>query len=137
MKIWQKITLSVMLGGNIIFMFMPWFGALKGVQEVSGTIVLINPITIICIGLILAGIWIKKIGKMQNPLIYTGFTGIIIMEVYNFFTWYTKTIHPGTDIITSFNMVFPEYYLGLMLTVAALTTAILFGYCRYKKEGST
>lgn len=134
MKIWQKITLSVMLAANVILMFMPWFGGMKGVQEIRGTIVLIHPVTIICIVAVLAGIWIKQIEKMRNYFIYSGFMGIIAVEVYKFITWYTQTINPSIGFLKSFSFAFPEFYLGLIITVAAFTTAVIFGYCQYKKE---
>lgn len=134
MKMWQKITLSVMLAANIILMFMPWFGAMKGVQEISGIIVLKNPVTIISILAVLAGVWIKPIEKIRNYFIYSGFAGIIAVEVYEFFTWYTHTINPSIGFFKSFTFAFPEFYLGLVVTIAAFTTAVLFGYCQYKKE---
>ena len=132
MKLWQKITLSVLLAVNICLMFMTWFGGEKGVQEISGTIVLKNPFTIVFIIIIIAGIWIRKAEKFQNPLIYTGFAGIMAVEIYEFFTWYTKTVSLNNSMIKSLNMAFPEFYLGLIVTVASLTTAVLFGYCRYR-----
>lgn len=134
MKNSQKITLTAMLILNIGLMFLPWFGGAKNIQEVSGIIALQNPIMIPCILLVLAGLWIPKINKIRNWLIYTGIAGMIGAEFYTFLTWYTKTISLTAHFFKSIQMAFPEFWLSLMLSIAMLTTAVLFGYGQYRKE---
>ena len=134
MSLFQKSTLTVMLGANIVLMFFPWFGGAKGIQEIRGTLVLFHPVTILFILLVLAGIWLKKTEKWRNPMILTGTVGILGVEIYRFLTWHTETISPGVDLLKCFRMAYPVCYVAMMLTVAMLTTAVLFGYCRYKKE---
>lgn len=134
MSLFQKSTLTAMLDANIVLMFFPWFGGAKGIQEIRGTLVLFHPVTILFILLVLAGIWLKQTEKWRNPMILTGTVGILGVEIYRFLTWHTETISPGVDLLRCFRMTYPVCYVGMMLTVAMLTTAVLFGYCRYKKE---
>lgn len=134
MKLSQKIVTTVLLSANILLMFMNWFGGYKGVQEIRGTIVLASPVTIICIALILIGLWVKKAEKIFHMCVYGGFTGIIGTEIYYFFTWYKDTISLNSGLIKSIHMVQPVFYVGLMFAIASLVTVVLFGYCQYKQE---
>lgn len=134
MKVSQKITLTVLLAVNLALMAATWFGGAKGIQEISGLIVLTNPINLVSVLLILLGLWLKKVEKLQYWLVYGGFMGMIAAELYEFFTWYTHTINAGFGVLKSFSMAQPLFYVGLMLTVATLTTAVLFGYVQYKQD---
>lgn len=134
MKLSQKIVTTVLLLANILLMFMNWFGGYKGVQEIRGTIVLASPVTIICIVIILIGLWVKKAEKIFHMCVYGGFTGIICTEIYYFFTWCKDTISLNSGLIKSIHMVQPVFYVGLMLAIASLVTAVLFGYCQYKQD---
>lgn len=134
MSLLQKITVTALLILNTGLMFLPWFGGHENIQEISGTIVLTNPIVIISILAVFSGVWIKKLQKISFPIIYSGIAGIIITEVYYWATWYTISIFPSVNLFKSLILAYPAFYVGIIVSVTLLTTAVLFGYCKYKKE---
>lgn len=76
-------------------MLLYQFGGMRGVQEISGLIILSCPITLVGVGVI----------------------KIIILEIYEFFTWYTIGITKDINLYNSVNLVFPEFYIGLLISV--------------------
>lgn len=63
-----KKRLTVFGIAYIVSMFTKWFGTGTGMDETYGTIVLINPITIISLMCLFAGIWINN---YKNSLIFS------------------------------------------------------------------
>lgn len=114
----KKILLSVLFIISLIPMFFSQYGGAKGVQEVSGIINLTNPIGFIAVILFFVGIW----GNFKNTNIrkyfpYIAMVGIILSELNNFLTWNYPNTSYLDGIKNSFNMVFPMFYIGLIVSI--------------------
>jgi len=100
-------------------MLMNQYGGLKGVQEISGLINLLNPIGIASVVLFVVGVWVpfrkQTINKVLGAL---GAIGIVVSEVYQFFTWHVMTITGEVSIQHSIDLAFPEFYVGLVISLA-------------------
>ena len=114
----KKIILTIAFAISLLPMFLNQYGGMKGVQEISGLINLYNPIGIISILFFIIGVWIpfknKKINKIFGGL---GVVGIVIAEIYKFFTWHIMTITGEMSIHNSFEFAFPEFYVGLIISL--------------------
>lgn len=117
------IITAFLLMGIILMMFSSWFGGARGVQEIKGTIVLLNPITLVCVLSVVISLFFKK-EKANNILRVCGFSGIVLMEIFYYLTWYLETINPAFKFSTSFNMAYPEFYLGLIISCIPLVLSI-------------
>ncbi len=88
----KKIILSVLFIISLAPMLLNQYGSARGVQEISGLINLFNPIGIISTILFIIGVWIPFKNKRINKILgFIGVLGIVISEIYNFFTWHVKT----------------------------------------------
>lgn len=100
-------------------MLLNQYGGRKGVQEITGLINLLNPIGIIAGVLFVIGVWVhfKKeiIGKVLGAL---GTIGIVVSEIYKFFTWHVLTITGEVSLYHSIRFAFPEFYIGLVVSLA-------------------
>lgn len=114
----KKIILTVAFLVSLLPMLLNQYGGMKGVQEISGLINLLNPIGIISILLFATGVWVsfknKKINKIFGAL---GTIGIVISEIYQFFTWHIMNITGKMSIHNSIEFVFPEFYVGLVISL--------------------
>lgn len=114
----KKIILTIVFVISLLPMLLKQYGGMKGVQEISGLINLYNPIGIISVLFFIIGVWIplkdKKINKILGGL---GVVGIVISEIYEFFTWHIMTITGKMSIHNSFEFAFPEFYVGLVISL--------------------
>lgn len=113
---------KVMLSGAFVISLLPMllnqYGGCKGVQEVSGLIHLFNPIGICSAALFIIGVWIPFRRKRVNTILgAVGVIGIVVSEIYTFLTWYTQTITGEMSLHNSFRFAFPEFYLGLAVSL--------------------
>lgn len=99
-------------------MLLNQYGGMKGVQEISGLINLFNPVGIIATVLFIIGVWLpldnQKIGKTLGGF---GVIGIVISEIYKFFTWHIMNITGELSIQNSIKLAFPEFYVGLVISL--------------------
>lgn len=113
----KKIALTVVFIISLLPMLMNQYGGMKGVQEITGLVNLLNPIGIVSVVLFVVGVWMpfKKqiIGKILGAL---GTMGIVVSEIYNFFTWHVMTITGEISIHHSIEFAFPEFYIGLAVS---------------------
>ena len=114
----KKIILSVAFVISLLPMLMNQYGGMRGVQEITGLINLLNPIGIISVVLFIIGVWLS----FKKPIINTvlgalGTIGIVISEIYKFFTWHVMTITGEISIQNSIQLVFPEFYIGLAVSL--------------------
>ena len=111
----KKIILTIAFLISLLPMLLDQYGGMKGVQEISGLINLFNPIGIISVLLYIIGVWVslknKKINKILGAL---GTIGIVISEIYKFFTWHIMSITGEMSIHNSIEFAFPEFYIGLV-----------------------
>ncbi len=114
----KKVILTVAFLISLFPMLLNQYGGMKGVQEISGLINLLNPIGIISVLLFIIGVWIpfrnKKINKILGAL---GTIGIVISEIYQFFTWHIMNITGKMSIYYSIEFAFPEFYVGLVISL--------------------
>lgn len=114
----KKIILSVAFIISLLPMLFNQYGGRKGVQEVTGLINLLNPIGIVSVILFIVGVWFPfKNGVLNKSLGALGTIGIVVSEVYNFFTWHTLTITGKVSLQHSIQFAFPEFYIGLAVSL--------------------
>ncbi len=126
----KKIMLSVAFLLSLSPMLLSQYGGMRGVQEITGLINLLNPIGLISVALFFAGVWepLKKqsTGKLLGAV---GAIGIVVAEVYQFFTWHCMTITGKISIQHSLQLAFPEFYFGLLVSLAMV---IAYFWVQYK-----
>jgi len=114
----KKTILSLAFVTSLLPMLLNQYGGLKGVQEITGLINLCNPIGILSVVLFTVGVWLpfknQLIGKILGAL---GTLGIIASEIYKFFTWHVMTISGEISIQHSIRFAFPEFYVGLIVSL--------------------
>lgn len=114
----KKIILTIAFAISLLPMLLNQYGGMKGVQEISGLINLYNPIGIISILFFIIGIWVPFKNKKNNKIFGgLGVVGIVIAEIYKFFTWHIMTITREISIHNSFKFAFPEFYVGLIISL--------------------
>ena len=122
----KKIILTVAFIISLLPMLLNQYGGLKGVQEIAGLINLLNPIGIVSIVLFIVGVWVpmKKPGfnKVMGIL---GTVGIVISEIYKFFTWHVMTITGEINLKHSMQLAFPEFYIGLIVSIIMIVVYIV------------
>lgn len=104
----------------LLAMLRPWFGSYQGVQEISGLIVLYNPLTILAGLSILLGIL-----KDCDVLAIIGSMLLIVIEVFYFLTWPISTITSTIDVSFSISASYPAFYIELILVMTLLYLNIL------------
>ena len=114
----KKIKLTIAFLVSLLPMLLNQYGGMKGVQEISGLINLLNPIGIISMLVFFAGVWAsfenEKINKILGIL---GTIGIVVAEIYEFFTWHIMNITGKMSIQNSIKFAFPEFYVGLLISL--------------------
>ena len=114
----KKTILSIAFFISLLPMLFNQYGGLKGVQEITGLINLLNPIGIASVILFAVGVWFpferQVIGKSLGAL---GTIGIVVSEVYKFFTWHVLTITGKVSLQHSIRFAFPEFYIGLAISL--------------------
>ena len=110
----KKVLLSLLFIASLSPMLLNQYGGMKGVQEISGIINLTNPIGMLSLVIFVIGLftdeWISGIGTI----------GMVLSELFMFFTWYTNTITPTISLQTSLDMAYPEFYLGLIVSCVVM-----------------
>ena len=115
----KKTFLSGAFIVSLLPMLLNQYGGMKGVQEITGLINLLNPIGIISVVLFAIGVWVPLKKPMFNKVLGAmGTIGIIISEIYKFFTWHVMTITGEISFRNSVMLAFPEFYVGLVVSLA-------------------
>ena len=119
----KKTILSILFTVSLLPMLLNQYGGRRGVQEITGLVNLLNPIGIIAVALFVIGVWVpfkkKIIGRVLGAL---GVIGIVASEVYKFFTWHVLTITGELSFQYSIRFAFPEFYIGLAVSMAMVIT---------------
>lgn len=114
----KKIVLSIAFVLSLSPMLLNQYGGLKGVQEITGLINLLNPIGITSVVLFFTGVWVTFNNYAYNKLICTlGTIGIVASEIYKFMTWHVMTITGEINLYQSIRLAFPEFYFGLFVSL--------------------
>lgn len=121
----KKIILTAAFIISLAPMLLSQYGGMRGVQEISGLINLTSPIGLLALVLFVVGVWVTfenpKTGWIMGLL---GTIGMVISEIYKFFTWHVLTITGEISLQNSFNFVFPEFYFGLIVSVVMVAVYI-------------
>lgn len=123
MKNKTRVILAIAFGMSLIPMLLPQYGGCRGVQEISGIVNLLNPIGILSGLAFIVGMILKK--KVLGLL---GCLGIVTSEIYEFLTWHMMTISGKFSIDTSFRFAFPEFYIGLAVSVIMVIVYFYFAF---------
>lgn len=114
----KKSLLSTVFLISLLPMLLNQYGGMKGVQEITGLINLLNPIGLTAAATFFVGVWVPFRNKSLNRVLGTvGCTGMVVSEVYKFFTWHVLTITGEISLQHSIRFVFPEFYVGLCVSV--------------------
>ena len=126
MELKKKIKLTLMFALSLLPMVLSQYGGMRGIQEISGLINLTNPIGLLALVLFLVGVWVpfenEKTGWTFGLI---GTIGIVLSEVYNYFTWHVLTITGEISLKNSIMLAFPEFYLGLVVSVLMVVVYLL------------
>lgn len=121
----KKLVLSFAFILSLTPMLLHQYGGMKGVQEISGLINLLNPIGILSVILFAAGVWMPHKKQIANKtLCIAGTAGIVAAELYQFFTWHVMNITGELSLSNSLKLAFPAFYFGL--AVSLLMIAVYF-----------
>ena len=119
----RKIILSVAFIISLLPMFLNQYGGLKGVQEITGLINLLNPIGMVSVILFAVGVWFPfKKQVFGTNLGALGTIGIVVSEIYKFFTWHVMNITGEVSIHKSIRFAFPEFYIVLIISILMVVT---------------
>ena len=119
----KKIILSIAFIISLLPMFLNQYGGLKGVQEITGLINLLNPIGMVSVILFAVGVWFPfKEQVVDKSLGALGTIGIVVSEIYKFFTWHVMNITGEVSIHKSIRFAFPEFYIGLIISILMVVT---------------
>lgn len=114
----KKSLLSTVFLISLLPMLLNQYGGMKGVQEITGLINLLNPIGLAAAAIFFVGVWVPFRKKILNTLLgAVGCTGMVVSEVYKFFTWHVLTITGEISLQHSIRFAFPEFYVGLCVSV--------------------
>lgn len=117
----RKITLTAAFALSLLPMLMDQYGGARGVQEIKGIIALLCPIGLVSVLMYVGGVWLAfKNSAVNKWLSYLGMAGIVAAEIYTFFTWYAMTITGEISLSHSLRLAYPEFYLGLLVSLAMI-----------------
>ena len=132
----KKRTLAVACLISLRPMILNQCGGMKGVQEITGMINLLNPIGIAAVILFTVGVWVPFKKPITNTVLgAAGVIGIVLSEVHKFFTWHVMNITGEMSLQNSVELAFPEFYIGLALSVAMVI--FYFVLCRHSNTGAS
>lgn len=122
----RKATLTVVFIISLAPMLLSQYGGMRGVQEISGLINLTNPIGLLALVIFLVGVWGPFENKNTGWLLgLIGTIGIVLSEIYNYFTWHVLTITGEISLKHSIMFAFPEFYLGLVVSVLMVVVYVV------------
>ena len=126
MELKNKIKLTIAFALSLLPMLLSQYGGMRGIQEISGLINLTNPIGLLAVLLFLVGVWVPFENKRTGWTFgLIGTIGMVLSEVYNYFTWHVLTITGEISLENSIMLAFPEFYLGLVVSVLMVVVYLL------------
>lgn len=129
----KKLILTIAFVISLAPMLLSQYGGMRGVQEISGLINLTNPIGLLALVMFLVGVWgpfeNKKTGWLLGLI---GTIGIVLSEIYNYFTWHVLTITGEISLKHSIMFAFPEFYVGLAVSIIMVVVYLVATQNSYK-----
>lgn len=124
----RKLFWTAALAASLLPMLLSQYGGARGVQEIRGCINLLNPIAPVAAVLFLFGVWAPLRGRTAgHALRSAGACGMVLAELYTFLTWHIETITGAFSLQSSVRLAFPEFYLGLAVSLALAAASLLCG----------
>ena len=118
MELKNKTKLTIVFALSLLPMLLSQYGGMRGVQEISGLLNLSSPIGMVALIAFIVGVWVPFENKRTGWTFgLIGTIGIVISEIYNYFTWHVLTITGEISLKNSIMLAFPEFYLGLVVSV--------------------
>ena len=122
----KKLILTAAFVISLAPMLLSQYGGMRGIQEISGLINLTNPIGLFALVLFLVGVWVPfQNKKTEWTFGLIGTIGMVLSEVYNYFTWHVLTITGEISLKNSIMFAFPEFYLGLVVSVLMIVVYLV------------
>ena len=122
----KKIIITAAFIISLLPMLLNQYGGLKGVQEITGLINLLNPVGIASVVLFIVGVWVPMKKPVFNKVMgILGTVGIVISEIYKFLTWHVMTVTGEISIQHSIQLAFPEFYIGLVVSIIMIVVYIV------------
>lgn len=105
----------------------------RGVQEISGAIILGSPLGMLAVVVYLLGVWLP-FGRPRFGYLCGGIGALMMVaaEIWQFFTWYIETITGRFSLELCFAFAYPAFYLGL--AVSLVMTGVYFVLARPGKD---
>lgn len=129
----KKVILSIAFAMSLLPMLLNQYGGCKRVQEISGIINLFNPIGILSAALFIIGVWLPFHNKNVHKILgAVDVIGMVVSEIYQFFTWHILTITGELSLQNSLRFAYPEFYIGLAVSLAIVTAYFVIG--KFVKE---
>ena len=126
MELKKKVKLTIVFALSLLPMLLSQYGGMRGIQEISGLINLTNPIGLLAVLLFLVGVWAPFENKRTGWIMgLVGTVGMVVSETYNYFTWHVLTITGEISLKNSMMFAFPEFYLGLVVSVLMVVVYLL------------
>lgn len=123
----EKAILTVAFVLSLLPMTLNQYGGMRGIQEISGMINLTNAIGIIALILFIAGVWLPFENKRTGWVMgLVGTVGIVLSEIYNYFTWHVLTITGEISLKNSMMLAYPKFYVGLGVSVLMVSVYLIF-----------
>ena len=124
----RKLFWSAAFAVSLLPMLLSQYGGARGVQEIRGVINLQNPIAIVSIALFVVGVWVPRQSRAARwALGGVGDTGMVVAELYTFLTWHIETITGAFSLQSSVRLAFPEFYVGLVISLCMAAAYWMFG----------
>ncbi len=115
----RRLTLTLLFLLSLAPMLFSQFGGARGVQEISGAIILASPLGLLSVLVYLLGVWLPALPpRLSYACGGVGALGMIAAEVWQFCTWYIETITGQFSWQHSVRFAFPAFYVGLAVSVA-------------------
>lgn len=128
MNMKKKVAWSAAFTASLLPMLLYQYGGARGVQEISGLINLCNPIAVASVLLFFIGVWVPFRGcTVCNVLSGIGVCGVVAAELYTFLTWHIRTITGKIGFWISVRLAFPEFYIGLTVSLCMAAVYLIFG----------
>lgn len=113
-----RIILCALFAGMLLSMLFSWFGGARGVQEIKGLILLLEPAALAGIAALAVGLLIRS-RKAGYIVTLCGASCFGAAQLYTFFTWYFATINSEFTLKRCFELAYPEFFVAFAITAAA------------------
>ena len=125
----KRVLLTAVFFLSLTPMVLNQYGGARGVQEINGLINLLNPIGIASVIVYLVGVWSHFQKRSAGILLgLAGTLGMVASEVYQFFNWYVMTITGESTLAYSIRFAFPEFYVGLAVSVLMVAAFLMLSW---------